>query len=413
MQATRRIAAPALLLIAMNQAGPLPAAGPSVGGAGTTAAASTPATPDPPLRTHAGLAAWRAAHPGPLDRLSPTGLARFLRGLVLTGDGPATFPLADLQAELTGEDVTAVARLFGLGGTWEGLTAEESRRVARVERPVVATALERRIEAFEAWLDDLPVDATPARAAPVYARFERIFPAAGWTGTLTAASDHELLLVWRAASGAAFHGHDPRLLQRAEAALAALRRRGLDTRMQTRELQALHLARGNPAAAMAIAGAMRDRDPIRLPPLRTLDGARGHTAWDVDGDPPALVEREHAPRGRRIVVVSAPGCGFSRAAARDIAADSLLGPLFARDALWLAPPRTLADWAALRGWNRDHPQTRIQVATRASAWPELAFVQTPVFVVMEDERVLARIHGWTPARRLELEQALRTHGLLP
>lgn len=43
----------------------------------------------------------------------------------------------------------------------------------------------------------------------------------------------------------------------------------------------------------------------------------------------------------------------------------------------------------------------------------LDFARTPVFVVLDGDRVLARISGWTPDHRLQLEQALRAHGLLP
>lgn len=377
--------------------------------------AAAQATPALPLRSHDALAAWRQANPGPLDRMSPTGLARFLRGLVLTDRGPAGFPLADLQAELTSAEVTAVARLFGMDGHWEGLTEAEARRVSQVARPAAATALEHRVETFEADIDDLSAHTgSRNRAMAVQARFEQTFPSAGWTRLLANAGDHNLLLLWRAASSAAFHGRDPRLHDRAATALAALRERGLDTRLQVRDMQALHFAAGDPDAAAAIAQAMPERDPIRLPGLHPLaDSGRHHTAWEVTGDPPALVERDRAVAGRRVVVVSAPGCGFSRAAARDIAGDAALGPVFARHALWLAPPRQLAGWEHLQRWNAAHPDTPIEVATREGAWPELDFARTPVFVVLDGDRGLARISGWTPDHRLQLEEALRAHGLLP
>ena len=43
----------------------------------------------------------------------------------------------------------------------------------------------------------------------------------------------------------------------------------------------------------------------------------------------------------------------------------------------------------------------------------LDFARTPVFAVLDGDRVLARISGWTPDHRLQLEEALRAHGLLP
>lgn len=160
--------------------------------------------------------------------MSPTGLARFLRGLVLTDRGPASFPLADLQAELTSAEVTAVARRFEMDGHWEGLTEAEARRVSQVARPATATALEHRVETFEADIDDLSAHTgSRNRAMAVHARFEQTFPSAGWTRLLANAGDHDLLPLWRAASSAAFLSRDPRLHERAAAALAALREQAL------------------------------------------------------------------------------------------------------------------------------------------------------------------------------------------
>ncbi|RFP60812.1 hypothetical protein D0Y53_06605 [Luteimonas weifangensis] len=154
----------------------------------------------------------------------------------------------------------------------------------------------------------------------------------------------------------------------------------------------------------------------QLTPLPGILGADADfdgqpTLWqmDVDGD---TLERRPMDTGPLQIVVLA-GCHFSADAARDIVADPVLGPLFRQHGHWLSLPPGQEDLQAVRDWNREHPQTPMEMLYDRSEWPIFTDWRMPTFYVIRDGRTLGSMAGWSSSSRAELTALLRRTGLLP
>jgi hypothetical protein len=118
--------------------------------------------------------------------------------------------------------------------------------------------------------------------------------------------------------------------------------------------------------------------------------------------------------GTRLVVTASHGCGFSRTAAADIAADPVLGPAFARRATWLMLPPGAEGIDGAIAWNRLFPQAPPRLMYGRDAWPHFADWRTPVFHVLRDGRIVDALVGWPRddgTAREALIDMLRRHDL--
>lgn len=147
-------------------------------------------------------------------------------------------------------------------------------------------------------------------------------------------------------------------------------------------------------------------------PLGT--GARAATAWRVDGASDTAT-REAIDPLPRIIVVSSAGCGFSRSAMDAIGSDPVLGPVFAREALWLSPPDQLHASEDLHGYAAGHPGATIRVAHTHAEWPMLEAWNTPNFYFLRDGVVIERVESWPRdgRQRDAVLAAAQRAGLLP
>ena len=207
----------------------------------------------------------------------------------------------------------------------------------------------------------------------------------------------DLRLLHRAALERADEFRDDTRLDTARVLHARLHAEGLATRQDHRSLQRLLLVSGRIDEARTFTAGVPE---ARLPAVPRIDVSQSPEQgtvriWQIDGDDgdvPTL--RQHAlDLGLRIVVVSSPGCGFSRAAAAAIPSDPILGPVFARHAVWLIAPDAIADVAALREWNLRNPDAEIGIAVDATQWP-VALDTTPQFLVFRDGQLVAHVSGW-------------------
>lgn len=98
--------------------------------------------------------------------------------------------------------------------------------------------------------------------------------------------------------------------------------------------------------------------------------------------------------GRRVVIVSHPKCGFSRAAREAISEDAGLARAMAHSAVWLADPFTSLTDDTLAEWRTELPKARLYVADLYSDWPEIDYWRTPTFYFYEDGVLQRRIIGW-------------------
>lgn len=120
-------------------------------------------------------------------------------------------------------------------------------------------------------------------------------------------------------------------------------------------------------------------------------------------------------RSLDVVVISHPGCGFSRAAVDAAMQDPALhGLLSGARALWISPqdgtldPRIFVDWA------ENHPQFPIHIVARQSGFPRFGYWGTPTFYILRDGKVAARVVGWPrDGNRAALLQAFSDAGIRP
>lgn len=142
------------------------------------------------------------------------------------------------------------------------------------------------------------------------------------------------------------------------------------------------------------------------------DSADAPTAWRMG---PESATREAITSLPRIIVVSAAACGFSRAAMEAITKDPELGPLFAREALWLSPPDQLKPSDYQHGYAAAHPDAVIRIAHTHAEWPMLEVWNTPNFYFLRDGVVLERVESWPldGSQRDAVRAAAQRAGLLP
>lgn len=354
--------------------------------AGTEAAA-------PPFTTAAAFEQWLAHNASPMDRMPPYARALFLDSLGFGPRGLHTLPVDILLAELTTEEASAVQRLL-LEDTFPfpGLAPDEALRLraARADGSL-APATNAVVSAYRDWQG---ASAHAVDSDTAIATIDRLIANEGVSAS---AGGEDLRLLHRAALGRAQSTGRDTQIDAASVLHARLRSLGFATRTDHHDMQQTLLRNGRIDEARAFTASLPD---AALPPVPHLDTSRGITERDVgvwkiiddDATVPTL-RLDAIDLGRRIVVVSSPGCGFSNAAAAAIPTDSELGPLFARHATWLMTPAAIAEASMLRDWNRRHPLTPIHIAFDAAQWP-VSLDATPQFLVFHDGALVERFEGW-------------------
>lgn len=367
-------------------------------------------TASPPFTTAEALVAWLAHHPSPLDRVPPHTRALFLDALDFGPRGVRSFPYGELAHELTTAELAEVQRLL-LDETMPltGLHADEAGRLRAARDAGTLTAPSGAVlTAYRDWRTaKQATDATDAAIDRLAAEHAAAGRSAG----------EDLRLLHRAALERAWlHGDDARI-GTARALHARLQALGLATRGDHRDVQRALLRAGRVEEARAFTATVPDAD---LPAVPRLDVTRplpdgAIRIWQIEDDDETVptLRQDALDLDARIVVVSAPGCGFSRAAAAAIPSDAELGPVFAQYAVWLIAPDAIADVAALREWNRRNPETGILIAGDAAQWP-VPLDSTPQFLVFRGGRLVERIDGWPldGSRRDAVHAALLRAGLL-
>ncbi len=404
MHGCRALPLPLLLLLCAAPAVATPAESTA-----PPSAASAPAEALP-LRSREALDAYLAQHPTPLDQLPPEARAWFLADLDFGPRGLRSFPFGELEPELTTAEIAGVGRLLlDAPLSVQGLDEAEAARLrsARQRDPGM------RVTAPVAQGYAALLSAGVAREAAA-AAFDRQLAAHLPIEDMQDIGTGDLRVLVRAALRIAELDPGPARIRVAIQAHDALAARGWAPPGDGRAIQSLLLRQGDLEGARAFA----TRHPARnLPSLpQVVDAgaiADGLPAvWTLDPAQPETVTRETADLGTRIVVVSSPGCGFSRAASAEIPRDPVLGPLFRQYAMWLAAPQHLASLAAMQQWNRRHPDAALVIATDPAHWP-IALDSTPTFHFFRDGRRVATVEGWpTAGNREALVDAARSSGLL-
>ena len=363
---------------------------------------------------------WLRLHPeaaAMLDRLSPGARRRFLHGLLVRDGEIVGFDAAELSAELDARGSEEVLAAFGLQEYGRAVHPHHNepgvlRRIATGAQP---SKLEDRFDAFVEAASEHPRDESDsAFGERIGVVFDRLFPEARSAEMLAALGDRDLWLLFRAANDAAGIGPTKVRAELLLRVFATMHARGLVTARDHEDVQqrlvaarlygpALAFTAAHPEARLApIPKVFDDVGPAAtVPTLLLQDG----TAW----------RREGVDLGKPQVLVLS-GCHFANDAARDIAADPVLGPAFARHARWLALPPGEEDFAQVAEWNRSHAPQRMEMVYDRAEWKLFDRWLMPTFIVLRDGREIERFSGWpseeTGERKARLIAALRRAGLL-
>lgn len=364
------------------------------------------------VRSNADLDAWLARCPETLAPLTPGARERFLGQLRFNDRGVVDYPVQELTEALTTDEIAQVSRLLGLDMTIPGLTHEEAERLRAEDLPDGITAIERRFNHFHAESRALERNLDgEERGAALVTLYQSTFPA---KASAEAVGAHDLGLLYRAASTAAFYSEDPHMTEVALDAHARLSGLGFSTRSRAAEAMKLLLAVGRVNDARQLAQATPEHRLPELPATHDETGGRHETSvWDP-ATPEALIRRHISLSPVRIVVRASLGCPYSMAAAEAIASDPELGPLFREHAIWMAPPSELIGHQRLRAWNAAHPHTPMVVATNWSNWPMLhRWEGTPTFHVFRDGKLIDSVTSWPleEGNRAAVAAALHKAGL--
>lgn len=241
------------------------------------------------------------------------------------------------------------------------------------------------------------------RAALIVQRYRELYPA----GIAERATARYLRSRFEAAEVAAFYSHDSSLADELLQLHVALANRGAST----------------PGDAQAVLGTLilvRKLEDARIfGSAEGIDQARQlpvlERAAPAGGDSPSLLrisggvlleEPVDLASGTRVVVVANPACYFSQRADAAIANDGPLAEELQRSALWIVPPSRDLQLDTLRAWNDAHPRQRMFMVYRTIQWSFVDDWSTPVFYVLDDGKLAAKITGWPDDNRsLELLRA--------
>jgi hypothetical protein len=124
--------------------------------------------------------------------------------------------------------------------------------------------------------------------------------------------------------------------------------------------------------------------------------------WRFDPEQDRLTrEPLVAAEGITLVVVSSPGCAFSRAAIAALESDPALDQVLPERRVFVAPAIARLELAPLGKWNAAHPRFRHVLVDRPLAWTFVRKWNTPQFLFLRDGEVVAEVEGWPESGQAE------------
>ncbi|MFO7762102.1 MAG: hypothetical protein R6V61_00040, partial [Wenzhouxiangellaceae bacterium] len=231
-------------------------------------------------------------------------------------------------------------------------------------------------------------------------RFKVLWSDEDYGNGLEGASDEAVFLRVRAAATAAtaaFYKPAGWILERYRTALEEAERRGIATEEHFGDLFDAYLAASLYDQASDLAQSYPD---IELPEVPDIvppgsppsDDAR--TLWRVADDPPRLEGFHVELDAPQLLIVSSPGCGFCRLAARALPADEVLGPLMREHAIWLVEKSSNNTYPRMLRFNREYPETPHYFVDDHADWPIRDFSFTPRFHFVGEGKIVETLAGW-------------------
>lgn len=357
--------------------------------------------------------AANAGHATPFDALPKLARRRFLDSLVFGRNGLGGFGTAELETELTNDEV---ARILTLLNASEYVSMVKSRHPDAVpawrKKPAAAGMVEIGFDQLYR-LNRLNAGNNSELRQRFDALFSILFDNPEAIGKLPA---HELLYLMRSIELISSDSPSPETLEQLRDVVAAMNNAGISQAQDFRSVYdtLLKLHRFDEAKRYAL-----DHPAANLPQLprmvdRFTNNAPLFSIWRPNNDTTSLVRTALDLGPMQILVIA--GCHFSEDAAEDISMDPVLGPVFAAHAHWLLLPPGQEDQDAVREWNQRFPAAQASQIYDRKEWALLPpGWSMPAFLVVRDGKVIERITGWPRepgANRQPLVDALKRAGLI-
>lgn len=148
------------------------------------------------------------------------------------------------------------------------------------------------------------------------------------------------------------------------------------------------------------AAALVNRFPdVSLEPLPTVIVAGGRPSgahyWVLDPNRDAMARMPlEVSEGLVLVVISHPGCGFSRAAIREMTTNPILDSALPARRIFVAPTFGGLRLDHIRKWNEANPKARHVLVDRPAEWRFVQKWSQPQFLFLVDGELVAALEGW-------------------
>ena len=257
------------------------------------------------------------------------------------------------------------------------------------ERLTELFAVSHEFDAAESGLDE--------RAERVLGSFRSLWCDRAYGAGLSEASDAVVSIRLRAARLTAFYVRPGWVLERFRAVVEEALRRGLAESGELNNLFTAYQAAGHFRAARQLRTDFPDAGLPQVPeivPAPTPRPQDARTVWHVDGEANRLRGDWLALEEAKLLIVTSPGCGFCRAAARELSADEVLGPLMQSHAVWLAERSMNNTFRSIAHWNEHYPHSPTRLIDDPADWPIDEFESTPQFHFVRDGEIVDTLVGW-------------------
>ncbi|MBS3822711.1 MAG: hypothetical protein KGY53_02310 [Wenzhouxiangellaceae bacterium] len=257
---------------------------------------------------------------------------------------------------------------------------------------------DQRFTRLTAPVDDAVSGGDSSALGRIHARrFEALWSDHDYGAGLGEASDEAVLMRLRAAGTAAFYETADWVLARYRAALAEANGRGIATREHVSDLFDFYLAASRHDQARALVRRYPEFDLPEVPQIVSPGAAPSESSrmlWRVAEDPLRLEGFHVDLDAPRLLIVSSPGCGFCRMAARALPADEVLGPLMREHAIWVAAKSWNNTYRRMLRFNREYPEAPQYFVDNPETWPVPGFAATPRFHFIEGTVSRETLAGW-------------------
>lgn len=259
-------------------------------------------------------------------------------------------------------------------------------------------------------------ETTTDRAVAVAQAFDHLILPFLDTEKIKLSSPSDLTILFRAADMTAFYTEEKKYVEYLQQIAEALAKRRLLTDEHYTKLY----------LALLQVRLLKEADELLAHhPLSVSDALPAHreasdlsaqvpTEWLIDTDNLSLLRRNvDISKGAKVIVVSSPGCPFSRDAVRDISQDPVLMKVFREHGKWLVPQMRHSYFHDIQNWNRSFPNFQMTMVYQRQEWKDIDHWGTPTFYFFKDGKLSSKVTGWPKqGNKKELNISLKKIGLL-